>query len=142
MDLIKKFLLAMAIHAVILLSGLGIVLYLGSHPEIFVMRPEGVPEDAVWHGGSKVSYWFELVEVNNEVYRFRVYVGQNGRLLLDDHFVLDEDCKDMKFNREQLLENILYYDSLIYITSENNLRCSLHPFVDSSRAIPDIDVNK
>ncbi len=49
-------------------------------------KPSNVPEQAVWHGFSDAGYWIDLVEIKEDKYRFRIYLGWNGDLEMDADF--------------------------------------------------------
>lgn len=51
-------------------------------------RPTDVPISAIWSGGQDGGYWYELVNIKDSIYRFRVYSDYDGELCLDADYKL------------------------------------------------------
>lgn len=62
-----------------------------SDPETVVPeRPANVPASAVWHEASKGGNFYEVVEIEDDIHRIRVYFDYGeGELYMDSDFKLE-----------------------------------------------------
>lgn len=67
-------------------------------------RPVNIPKDAIWSGDCDGGNWIELVEIKDNIFRFRIYQDYNGMLLMDANF---------KSNSDKNLINISNWKNLI-----------------------------
>ena len=51
--------------------------------------PENVPKSAIWHGGIDGGYFYELVDIKDDIYRIRVYNDYTGKAIIDSDFKLE-----------------------------------------------------
>lgn len=51
-------------------------------------KPKNVPISAIWSGAQDGGYWYELVDIKDSIYRFKVYSDYDGELLLDADYKL------------------------------------------------------
>lgn len=91
-------------------------------------RPSYVSENAVWSGDWKRGgYWIDLVEKKeNYTFRYKLYTGLTGELMLDADFKLREDCHNL-FSQYQIEEMTLSYLGTYIRTGikHNDIHCDL-----------------
>ena len=72
-------------------------------------RPTNVPQSAVYSSSCECGTWINLVEIQDEdKYRFRVYRGHDGVLLLDADFVVEGE----ENNNRQFLNKDNWQDKI------------------------------
>lgn len=54
-------------------------------------KPRQLPAGVIWRGGCDGGDWIELVSRDSMSYRFRIYEGYTGGLMLDADFMPDGD---------------------------------------------------
>jgi len=112
---------------------LGVVLYLSVDintntgcppPE----KPNGVPQSAAWVGGCDGGNWIELVSIEKEKVRFRIYRDWNGDLILDADFEY-QGCDEFRLTKSNWEEYVAYFGSAIELMNKSgvNDRCRLEP---------------
>lgn len=83
-------------------------------------KPANVPVSAVWKGGCDGGNWVELVDVEADTIRLRIYRDWNGDLILDADFV-SENCINLQLTKENWNEFISYFDGKkIYIKIQSD----------------------
>jgi len=75
-------------------------------------KPNKVPNSAVWKGGCDGGNWIELVSVEKEKIRFRIYRDWNGKLILDADF-------EYNIASDKYLNIISIYGAVNLIVNEN-----------------------
>lgn len=58
-------------------------------------KPSIVPEQAIWSGGCDGGEWIELIEINKDKYRFKVYQDWSGELKIDADFKFKDDKTEL-----------------------------------------------
>jgi len=91
-------------------------------------KPINVPSEAVWAGGCDGGYWIELVAIEKDKVRFRIYRDWNGDLILDADFEY-KDCNDFRLTNSNWTEYIAYFGNTIELMDKAgiNERCRLEP---------------
>ena len=92
------------------------------------IKPSNVPEKAVWKGGCDGGYWIELVSIEKDTVRFRIYIDWNGDLLLDAYFKY-EACHGFRLTDSNWENHVAYFGNAIeiYNSSGGSSRCRLEP---------------
>lgn len=98
MGMIKRILLTIAVVA-ILITGCN---------ESFE-RPKNVPQKAIWVGGSDGGVWIESISKRDSTFMLKVF-SQNGALLEDAFFTMNEECKDVILNQDELAKKFSAFD--------------------------------
>ena len=58
-------------------------------------RVEGIPPDAVWHGGPDGGYWFKVIEKPDSLtFKFHLYDDVTGNLIDTGKYTVKGDCKE------------------------------------------------
>lgn len=86
-------------------------------------RPDVLPKEAVWKGGCDGGNWIELVSIEKEKIRFRIYRDWNGELILDADFSY-KDCNLTNLTETNWSEQIAYFDGELQLY---NSKCRLEP---------------
>ncbi len=68
-------------------------------------KPNKVPNSAVWKGGCDGGNWIELVSVEKEKIRFRIYRDWNGKLILDADFEY-KGCTEFRLTKSNWIKCI------------------------------------
>ncbi len=91
-------------------------------------KPKGVPESAIWAGGCDGGNWMELVSIEKDKARFRIYRDWNGDLILDADFK-HKDCNEFRLSKTNWVEYVSYFGSAIELMNKDgiNTRCRLEP---------------
>lgn len=86
-------------------------------------KPEVVPSSAVWKGGCDGGTWIELVSIENDSYRFKVYRDYDGALLLDANFQ-PKGCEQLIISKSNWSSEIEHFinESIVL-----NSKCRLIP---------------
>ncbi len=99
------------IVAIVLILGIGIVIlakwFFSSSwnpPE----KPAGVPDSAKWFGDRDGGTWIELVDAEDDNFRFRIYRDWDGELLMDAVFTGSRPIPGL--SGENWHEKIVYYE--------------------------------
>lgn len=92
-------------------------------------RPSSVPQNAIWAGGCDGGNWIELISVDDEKYRFRIYRDWDGELNMDADFIPTE-CDPVDLNKDNWQDRVAYYaqrsdSSVAIILKGTNKTCSL-----------------
>ncbi|MBE2255190.1 MAG: hypothetical protein IAE65_03245 [Ignavibacteria bacterium] len=66
--------------------------------------------NAVFHGGSHGGHFFELVNINNNKYRFKIYRDYNENLVIEAIFKKDENNCSLIFDDKNIHNYISHYD--------------------------------
>lgn len=53
-------------------------------------RPSNLPDKAIWGGDCDGGYWIEMLGVEDEVYRFKIYRDWDAKLVMDCNFKFNE----------------------------------------------------
>lgn len=112
----------------ILLAICGIIFWkwFSNQPCLPPDRPT-LPKEAVWKGGCDGGNWIELVLIEKEKVRFRIYRDWNGELILDADFKY-KDCGIFKLTNINWTEHIAYFDETLVIYESSDLgKCHLEP---------------
>lgn len=75
-------------------------------------KPHIVPESAIWNGGCDGGEWIELIEINKDKYRFRIYQDWSGELKID---------ADFKSKDDKIKLNLMNWKDVVYCYSEDSL---------------------
>lgn len=114
----------------ILLVVFGIIFYkwFFNQPCLPPEKPASVPEAAVWKGDCDGGSWIELVSLEKEKIRFKIYRDWNGELLLDADFKY-ADCGTFRLTKSNWVKHIAYFGNAleIYESSNAGSRCRLEP---------------
>lgn len=91
-------------------------------------KPSSVPNAAVWKGGCDGGNWIELVSINRDRVRFKIYRDWNGDLILDADFEY-KGCDSFILTESNWVTHIAYFGNAleIYETSHPGNRCRLVP---------------
>lgn len=91
-------------------------------------KPNNVPKSAVWAGGCDGGNWIELVSIEKEKIRFRIYRDWNGDLILDADFEY-KDCNEFRLSESNWSEYVSYFGNAIELMDKEgiNARCRLEP---------------
>ncbi len=91
-------------------------------------KPKNVPIDAVWKGGCDGGNWIELVSIEKDKIRFRIFRDWNGDLILDANFK-HQNCSNFELTKSNWSEQVAYFETTIELADRkgNNKRCSLEP---------------
>ena len=90
-------------------------------------KPNSVPEKAIWKGGCDGGSWIELVLIEKEKARFRIYRDWNGDLLLDADFEY-KNCNDFRLTESNWKEHVAYMGEALEIYEKSNVGgCRLIP---------------
>jgi len=94
-------------------------------------KPKNVPLTAMWKGGCDGGHWIELVSIQDEVLRFKIYRDWNGELILDSYFKHYE-CEDFKITHANWKKHIAYFGNDLMLYEKNNIpkECKLIPIQD------------
>jgi hypothetical protein len=118
---VKKILIAFI--GLILLAGVLIYLF---RNELFYQpcspaeKPHNVPSGAIWKGGCDGGNWIELISIDGEKYRFRIYRDWDGVLQMDADFIL-VDCNGIALNSSNWRSYIgAYLNEAISIHNQSN----------------------
>ena len=132
---IKKVLLKIVVGAVILfflslVGGYYYISWLSKQPCPPPEKPKNVPEKAIWKGACDGGHWIELVKINGNKYRFRIYLGWNGELLLDADYYL-KNCKNVSLSFSNWNEFISWFSGenleIKKISEKKDWKCRLVP---------------
>ncbi len=97
--------------------------------------PKDVPGNAVWKGACDGGIWMELVSLDSEIVRFRIYRDWDGELILDADFKY-EDCKNFHLTESDWADKVAYFENeitfyrsseIFYDPSNPSRRCRLEP---------------
>jgi hypothetical protein len=88
--------------------------YFFNQPCIEWEKPDNVPLSSVWIGGCDGGHWIELVSMQNDTCRFRIYRDWNGDLILDANFIYN-DCNDLQLTETNWNEYIAYFGNALEI---------------------------
>ena len=89
-------------------------------------KPAKVPVDAIWKGDCDGGYWVELVKLQKDKVRFRIYRDWNGDLIYDADFGY-KDCNGFrlsKSNWDKCITGVVDGNNQMAI-SFNGFRCYL-----------------
>ena len=89
-------------------------------------KPKTVPTNAIWYGDCDGGYWVELVKMQKDTVRFRIYNDWNGELLWDADFVYKE-CNNFRLPKSNWKDYILISANEIYIFDNDEIKCTLIP---------------
>jgi hypothetical protein len=91
-------------------------------------KPKNVPIEAIWKGGCDGGNWIELVSIENEKVRFRIYRDWNGELILDADFIY-KDCNTFRLTKLNWSKQVAYFgnDIEFFTNTDTNKRCRLEP---------------
>ncbi len=108
------------IIGIILLVVVGALFYkwFFNQPCIEPEKPENVPHSAVWKGGCDGGNWIELVSIEKEKVRFKVYRDWNGNLILDADFKY-QNCDNFRLNESNWYKHIAYFENQSFILYNN-----------------------
>ena len=100
-------------------------------------KPNVVPKSAAWVGGCDGGNWIELVSIEQEKVRFRIYRDWNGDLILDADFEYI-DCNEFRLSKSNWTEYVSYYGNAIELMDreEINARCRLEPIYPAYKEEP------
>ena len=90
-------------------------------------RPDSVPKEAIWKGDCDGGNWIELVNIDKDNVRFRIYRDWNGDLILDADFKY-ENCQLFRLTESNWSNHVAYFDEGIEIydkSGSENCRLSL-----------------
>lgn len=125
-----KFKILLYIIGVILLIIAGILFYkwFFNQPCIEPNKPENVPYSAIWKGSCDGGNWIELVSVEKEKIRFRIYRDWNGDLILDADFKY-QNCDSFRLDESNWHKHIAYFENHSFILYNNGKpkECVLGP---------------
>lgn len=96
---------------VVFTLGMGIVIlskWFFSSPYTPPEKPARVPESAKWFGDRDGGTWIELVNVEEEKFRFRIYRDWDGELLMDAGFTGKGRLSGL--SGDNWHEKIVYYE--------------------------------
>lgn len=82
-------------------------------------KPNNVPHSAVWKGDCDGGNWIELVSIEKEKIRFRVYRDWNGDLILDADFKY-QSCDDFRLDKSNWDKHIAYFENYNFTLYEND----------------------
>jgi hypothetical protein len=90
-------------------------------------RIEGIPQDAVWHGGIDGGHWYKFIEKTDSItFRFQLFDDVTGKLIQEGKFKAKGDCLDTIAKMQNIQVNINYWDgSGIVLSLPNNKNCYL-----------------
>lgn len=91
-------------------------------------KPVNVPYSAIWKGGCDGGNWIELVSVEKERIRFRIYRDWNGDLILDADFKY-QNCNDFRLDESNWDMHIAYFENYSFRLYDNGKpkECKLEP---------------
>ena len=92
-------------------------------------KPKNVPKEAVWKGDCDGGSWVELVSINENKVRFKIYRDWNGELVLDADFE-SKDCTNYRITKNNWIEcsgDFINGDIGIHVDCDSNLKCRLEP---------------
>lgn len=92
-------------------------------------KPSQVPAEAVWLGGCDGGSWMELVSIEKDQARFRVYRDWNGDLILDADFEY-KDCNEFRLtesNWSKCIGDFINGNIGVYVDCNENIKCRLEP---------------
>jgi hypothetical protein len=101
--------------------------YFFNQPCVGWEKPDNVPLSAIWIGGCDGGHWIELVSMQNDTCRFRIYRDWNGDLELDADFIY-ENC-NVQLTKANWNEYITHFDGTKIYTKiqSNSSYCRLVP---------------
>jgi len=118
-------LLAVAVISVIIYFSVSVKIGGGCPPP---EKPSVVPKSAAWVGGCDGGNWIELVSIEQDKVRFRIYRDWNGDLVLDADFEY-QDCKEFRLNKSSWSESLAYFGNYIALMEQEgeSIKCRLEP---------------
>lgn len=91
-------------------------------------RPSNIPKTAIWYGElNRGGAFFDLVEVRDSVYRFKIYSDESGELLIDaDYKLLPFEITEDNWSKTILHPKYdLFNDSLKDVTFKPYMRLKM-----------------
>lgn len=118
----KKYLIILLI-----IISIGVLLYWGINTKSGCSeweKPSVVPKAAIWSGGCDGGEWIEFVSDSCNNYRFKIYNGWDGTLLLDALFVY-ADGEQFSIKQDNITQYAFAYmeeveDTLTYLSVKEN----------------------
>jgi hypothetical protein len=91
-------------------------------------KPDNVSQKAIWKGGCDGGNWIELVSLDEERIRFRIYRDWDGDLIFDADFKY-ESCEDFKLTEANWIDHIAYFGNnlVLYENEAVPFKCFLEP---------------
>lgn len=92
-------------------------------------RPLGIPKEAIWNGSCDGGYWIHLVGIEENKYRFKIFVDYDSTVLMDADFVASDKCLgfDMPKDKSILKKVSVVEPEKILIKLGEGKFCSLNP---------------
>ena len=84
--------------------------------------------NAIYHGGVDGGHYFELIEVKNNLYRFKIFMDYNQTLFIDAYFQKVLDSCNFSFDDNNIHEYISNYDDNVIYLVNNKRGCKLQLF--------------
>ena len=85
-------------------------------------KPNNLSDTVMWSGDCDGGNWIELVDIKDNVYRFRIYQDYDGVLLMDADFML-KNCNNKVIDMENWQTRVCCYsnsmDSLVRLGIKN-----------------------
>jgi hypothetical protein len=87
-----------------------------------------VPTEAVWKGDCDGGNWIELVAIEKDKVRFKIFRDWNGDLILDADFEY-RDCNKLHLTMENWIEYVAYFGTGIELMNNKEIKqgCRLEP---------------
>jgi hypothetical protein len=92
-------------------------------------KPKNVPDKAIWKGGCDGGNWVELISIDKQKIRFKIYRDWNGELILDADFVYVE-CDTFHLTKTNWIKcggDFINGSIGIKTNCFNNINCRLEP---------------
>jgi hypothetical protein len=92
-------------------------------------RPLGIPKEAIWNGGCDGGYWLHLISIEENKYRFKIFVDYDSTVLMDADFVPSEKCLGLDMPKDRSILNMVSVvePENILIKLDESKFCSLNP---------------
>jgi len=120
----KKTLIAIIL---VLVSGVVFWMWFFNQPCLPPEKPDSVPKEAIWKGGCDGGNWIELVTIDEDNVRFRIYRDWNGDLILDADFNY-VDCHAFRLTESNWINHVAYFGEGIEIYEKSGVgKCRLMP---------------
>lgn len=74
-------------------------------------RFNGIPESAVWTGGSDGGSWIQIIQtLSSNVYKIRIYNENTGEIEVDAPFLVDSMCHSFNIDSLKIITSLNGYD--------------------------------
>ena len=117
---IKTIYLALFIGTFLISFFILLTIYIDKRPRSAPERLNSIPQSAIWKGGNKGGYWYELVDVQDSNYHFRIYDDVTGDVIFDAGYIINGFCFE-QLKKENVMNHIKYWnDDEIYLDLVSN----------------------